>query len=89
MCCHGNINSPILLIFGAKIQLSISNEITIFVEIDGEMVSQWHHYCFGGLDLSEVPLQEKVAWQQQGDPHSNFYLLTNCYIFSGKVIKFG
>ena len=28
MCCHGNINSTILLKFGRNIQLSISNEIT-------------------------------------------------------------
>ena len=30
MCFHGNINSPILLKFGTKIQLSISNKITNF-----------------------------------------------------------
>ena len=30
MCCHGNINSSILLSFRTKIQLSISNKITIF-----------------------------------------------------------
>ena len=30
MCCHGNINSPILLKFATKIKLSISNKITNF-----------------------------------------------------------
>ena len=29
------------------------------------MTSQWRHYCFGGIDLPEVPLQESVARQQQ------------------------
>ena len=27
-CCHGNMNNPILLKFGIKVQLSISNKIT-------------------------------------------------------------
>ena len=39
MCCHGNINSPILLKFGTKIQRSISNKIQIFVKINSEMTS--------------------------------------------------
>ena len=53
------------------------------------MTSQWRLYCFGGLDLSEAPLQESVAMATAKDPHSHFYLLTNSYIFSGKVTKFG
>ena len=85
MCCHGNINSPILLKFGTQIQLSICNKITNFVKIDWEMTSQWRHYCFGGLNLSEVPLQESVAIATAKDLHSNFYLLNNSYIFSGKI----
>ena len=32
MCCHGNINSTILLKFGIKIQHSISNKITNFCQ---------------------------------------------------------
>ena len=48
------------------------------------MTSRWRHYCFGGLDLSEAPLQENVAIATAKDPHSNFYLLTNSHIFSGK-----
>ena len=28
MCCHGNMNNPILLKFSTKVQLSISNKIT-------------------------------------------------------------
>ena len=48
------------------------------------MTSQWRHYCFGGLDLSEAPLQESVAMATVKDLHLNFYLLTNSYIFSGK-----
>ena len=73
MCCHGNINTPILL---------------KFVKIYVEMTSQWRHYCFGGLDLPNVPLQESVSMATAKDLHSNFYLLTKCYIFSGKVTKF-
>ena len=53
------------------------------------MTSQWRHYCFGGLDLSEAPLQESVAMATARDLHSHFYLLANSYIFSGKVTKFG
>ena len=53
------------------------------------MTSQWRHYCFGGLNLSRVPFQESVAMAKAKDLHSNFYLLTNSYIFSGKVTKFG
>ena len=89
MCCHENINSSILLKFGTKKQRGISNKITIFVKIDREMTSQWRHYCFGGLDLPEAPLQEGVAMATAKDLHSNFYHLTNSYIFSGKVTKFG
>ena len=48
------------------------------------MTSQWSHYCFGGLDLPEAPLQENVAMATAKDLHSNFYFLTNSYIFSGK-----
>ena len=48
------------------------------------MTSRWRHYCFGGLDFSEAPLQESVAMATATDLHSNFYLLTNSYIFSGK-----
>ena len=39
---------------------------------------------FGGLDLPEPLLQESVAMATAKDLHSNFYLLTNSYIFSGK-----
>ena len=53
------------------------------------MMSQWRHYCFGGLDLPKVPLQESVAMATAKDLHSNFYLLTNSFIFSRKVTKFG
>ena len=44
---------------------------------------------FEGLDLSEAPLQESVAMATAKYLRSNFYLLTNSYIFSGKVTKFG
>ena len=53
------------------------------------MTSQLRHYCFGGLDLSEAPLQESVAMATAKDLQSNVYLLTNSYIFSGQVTKFG
>ena len=90
MCCHGNINSPILLKFGTKIQRSISNKITKFLL---RLIEKWYHSdvitVFGGLDLPEAPLQESVAMATAKDLHSNFYLLTNSYIFSGKVTKFG
>ena len=89
ICYHGNINNPILLKFGTKMQVSISNKIQNFLEIDWEMTSQWRHYYFGGLDLSEALFQESVAMATARDPYSNFYLLTNSYIFSGKVTKFG
>ena len=85
MCYHGNINSPILLKFFTKIQRSISNKTTNFVKIDREMMSQLRHYCFGGLDLPKVPLQKSVALTTAKDLYSNFYLLTNSYIFSGKL----
>ena len=34
------------------------------------MTSQWHHYCFGGLNVSEAPLQESVAMATAKDLHS-------------------
>ena len=40
MCCHGNMNNPILLKFATKVQLDIFNKIGNFVEIDLEMTSQ-------------------------------------------------
>ena len=64
-------------------------KIQIFVKIDIDMTSQWCHYYFGGLDLLEAPLQESVAMATTKDLHSNFYLLANSYIFSGKFTKFG
>ena len=42
-----------------------------------------------GLDLSEAPLQESVAMATAKDLHSNIYLSTNSYLFSGKVTKLG
>ena len=52
------------------------------------MTSQWCHYCFEGLDLPEVPLQESGCHGNSKNLRSNFYLLTNSDIFSGKVSKF-
>ena len=82
MCCHGNIDSPILLKFGTKIRHSILNQIANFVQIDRGITSQRRNYYFGGLDLPEGSLQESVAMATAKDLHSNFYLLTNSYIFS-------
>ena len=59
-------------------------KLQIFVKIDGEITSQRRHYCFGGLDLHEAPLQESVAMATAKDLHSNFYFLTSSHIFSGK-----
>ena len=54
------------------------------------MTSQWRHYYVGELHFPEAPpLQESVAIATAKDLHSNFYLLTNSYIFAGKVTKFG
>ena len=72
-----------------RYNLVFLTKLQIFVKIDWEMASQWLHYCFAGLNLSEVPLQESVSMATAKNLHSNFYLLKNFYIFSGKVIKFG
>ena len=54
------------------------------------MTSQWRHYCFGGLDLSEAPLQENVAMATAKYLRSNFYLLTSSYIyFQEKSLNLG
>ena len=45
MCCHGNMNNPILLKFSTEVQLSVCNKIKNCVQIDWEMASQWRHYC--------------------------------------------
>ena len=78
---HSNLVQRYNIVFLTKLQ--------IFVKIDREMTSQGRHYCFGGLDLPEAPLQGSVAMATVKHLHSNFYLLTNFYIFSGKVTKFG
>ena len=52
------------------------------------MTSQWGHYSLEDFDLPEAPLEESVAMATAKDLHSNFYLLTNAYIVSGKVTKF-
>ena len=72
-----------------RYNLIFLTNLQIFVRIDWEITSQWRHYCFGGLDLSESPLQENVAMATAKYLRSNFYLLTNSYIFSREVTKFG
>ena len=89
MCCHGNINSLILLKFGTKIQLSISNKIQNFCQDwlrnDVTLTSLlfWRTQSF-----QSAPLR-KCCHDNSKDLHSNFYLLSNSHIFSGKVTKFG
>ena len=85
MCCHGNINRTILVKFGTKIQRSISNKLQIFVKIYWEMTSQWRHYCFGGLDLSEAPPRKCCHGNSKRSTLK--LVLKNSYIFSGKVIS--
>ena len=71
MCCHGNMNNLILLKFGTKVRLSISNKIVL------RLFEKWCHNdvitVFEDSIFPKCFLKKVLPLATARDPYSNFY----------------